>query len=134
MKMSNKAFAKTNRMVGVAIFAAMVVVLQLVATYIKFGPFAITLALTPIVVGAALYGSSAGLWLGGAFGAVVLAACITGGDPGGAYLWSVNPFFTAVICLGKALGPGSSRRLYTPRPRRKTSTRASCSPPCSARL
>jgi uncharacterized membrane protein len=104
--MSNKALAKTNRMVGAAIFAAMVVVLQLVATYIKFGPFAITLALTPIVVGAALYGSSTGLWLGGAFGAVVLAACITGGDPGGAYLWSINPFFTAVICLGKGLGAG----------------------------
>jgi uncharacterized membrane protein len=93
-------------MVGAAIFAAMVVALQLVATYIKFGPFAITLALTPIVVGAALYGSSAGLWLGGAFGAVVLAACLTGGDPGGAYLWSLNPFFTAIICLGKGLGAG----------------------------
>jgi uncharacterized membrane protein len=104
--MSKKALAKTSRMVGVAIFAAMVIVLTLVATYIKFGPFSITLALTPIVVGAALYGPSAGLWLGGAFGAMVLAGCITGGDPGGAYLWGINPLFTAVICLGKGLGAG----------------------------
>lgn len=54
------------------LLTAIVVVLQLVASTIKIGPFSITLALVPIVVGAALYGKFAGAWLGGVFGLMVL--------------------------------------------------------------
>ena len=50
---------KTQRMVGLAIFTAIIIVLQLVSTFIKFGPFSITLAMIPIVVGAAVYGAGA---------------------------------------------------------------------------
>lgn len=96
----------TRRLVGMGIFTAMVVVLQVFATFVKFGPFSITLALAPIVVGAALYGPKAGAWLGAAFGAVVLIMCILGADIGGAILWNVNPAVTAVLCIVKGGAAG----------------------------
>ncbi len=64
---------KTKKVVGIGLFTAIVVVLQLVASSIKFGPFSITLTLAPIIIGAALYGIGAGAWLGLVFGGMVLA-------------------------------------------------------------
>lgn len=64
---------KTKKIVGIGLFTAIVVVLQLVASTIKFGPFSITLTLAPIIIGAALYGMGAGAWLGLVFGGMVLA-------------------------------------------------------------
>ena len=46
----------TKNMVGVALFTAIVVVLQLLGGGIKFGMFYISLVLLPIVVGSAVYG------------------------------------------------------------------------------
>ncbi|MPM29011.1 hypothetical protein SDC9_75549 [bioreactor metagenome] len=96
----------TRRLVGMSIFTAMVVVLQIFATFVKFGPFSITLALAPIVVGAALYGPKAGAWLGAAFGAVVLIMCIVAADIGGSILWNVNPAVTAILCIVKGCAAG----------------------------
>lgn len=96
-----RASEKTRRLTGLALLTAIIVVLQVVATFIKFGPFPITLALAPIIIGAALYGPKSGAYLGGVFGVVVLLACIMGWDAGGSILWNANPFLTAVICLGK---------------------------------
>lgn len=96
-----KASEKTRRLTGMALLTAIIIVLQVVASFVKFGPFSITLALAPIIIGAALYGASAGAWLGFVFGMVVLIACILGWDMGGSILWNANPFFTAVICLAK---------------------------------
>ena len=60
---------KTKNMVGVALFTAIVVVLQLLAVGLRaLGLFSISLVLVPIVVGAAVYGWKAGAWLGFAFG------------------------------------------------------------------
>ena len=67
----------TKKLVGVALFTAIVVVLQLIGSGIKLGPFSISLVLVPIVVGAALYGKSAGAWLGFVFGFVVLLTLST---------------------------------------------------------
>lgn len=101
-----RASEKTRRLTGLALLTAIVAVLQVVATFIKFGPFPITLALAPIIIGAALFGPKAGAYLGGVFGFVVLLACIMGWDPGGSVLWNANPFLTAVICLGKGILAG----------------------------
>lgn len=102
----SKSTEKTRRLVGMSIFTALVVVLQVFATFVKFGPFSITLALTPIIVGAALYGPKAGAWLGGVFGVVVLIMCVVGADVGGAILWNVNPFATALLCIVKGAAAG----------------------------
>lgn len=50
-----RASEKTRRLTGLALMTAIIVVLQVVASFVKFGPFTITLALAPILIGAALY-------------------------------------------------------------------------------
>lgn len=97
---------KTRRLVGMAIFTAIVVVLQLLAGSIKIGPFAPSLVLIPVVIGAAVYGAGVGGWLGLVFGIVVLIACIAGTDVGGNLMWNYNPLVTAVICLVKGGAAG----------------------------
>jgi len=104
--MQNGTLSKTNRMVGTAILIALIIILQTFASFVKFGSFSITLALVPIVVGAAMYGAAAGAVLGGVFGAVVLLFCINGVDPGGNMLWAANPLLTALLCLVKGAAAG----------------------------
>src|SRR5699024_7713117 len=103
--MSNST-EKTRRLVGMSIFTALVIVLQLVATFVKIGTFPVTLTLVPVVIGAALYGAGVGAWPGFVFGAVVLVACIAGADQGGAILWNLNPLVTAALCLVKGAAAG----------------------------
>ena len=98
---------KTKTLVGMAIFTAIVVVLQLIASFVKFGFFTPSLVLIPIVIGTAIYGIKAGAWLGFVFGVVVLIACITGADGGGYLMWGVNPAVTALICVGKGVACGA---------------------------
>ncbi len=90
----------TKKIVGIGLMTAIVVVLQLLGSFIKFGVFSISLVLVPIIVGAALYGVGAGAWLGLAFGVTVLAS----GDAG-AFL-AVNPVGTAVTVLLKGVLAG----------------------------
>ncbi|MCH5314991.1 MAG: ECF transporter S component [Eubacterium sp.] len=90
----------TKKIAGLGLLTAIVVVLQLLGAFIRFGPFSISLVLIPIVVGAALYGKMAGAWLGLAFGVAVLAS----GDAG-AFL-AVNPVGTVATVLLKGLLAG----------------------------
>lgn len=94
-------YQKTRTLTGLAILTAIIVVLQIVASFVKFGPFSITLALAPIIIGAALYGSKAGAYLGGVFGLVVWIACVLGWDYGGNVLWTARPLVTFLLCLVK---------------------------------
>lgn len=71
MEKKEKKFS-TRTLVGMALFTALVIVLQFVSMAMRFGAFSITLTLVPIVVGAALYGKWAGAWLGFVFGVAVL--------------------------------------------------------------
>lgn len=96
-----RANEKTRRLTGLALLTAIIIVLQVVASFVKFGPFSITLALAPIIIGAALYGASAGAWLGGVFGVVVFIACVAGWDVGGNILFTANPFLTGILCIVK---------------------------------
>ena len=68
----NKKPMDVHTLTGVAIFTAIVIVLQLLGSFVRFGPFSISLVLIPIVVGSALYGPGAGAWLGFVFGMAVL--------------------------------------------------------------
>jgi len=90
----------TRTLTGLALFTAIVVVLQLLGSFIRFGPFSISLVLVPIVVGAALYGPAAGAWLGFVFGLVVLLS----GDA--AAFLAVNPLGTILTVLVKGAGAG----------------------------
>ena len=68
----DKASFSVPRIAGLGILTAITIVLQMLGSFIKFGPFSISLVLVPIVVGAALYGPVAGAWLGFVFSMVVL--------------------------------------------------------------
>ncbi|MBR3932618.1 MAG: ECF transporter S component [Clostridia bacterium] len=63
----------TKKLVLAALLTALVVILQLMGAFIRFGTFQISLVLIPIVIGAAECGASIGAWLGFVFGVVVLA-------------------------------------------------------------
>ena len=69
--MKNKSLS-AGTIAGLAILTAVVIILQLLGSFIHFGPFSISLVLIPIVVGAAVYGKWAGAWLGFVFSVVVL--------------------------------------------------------------
>lgn len=104
--MLTKTSSKVNRMVGLAIFIAIVVVLQVLGSFIRFGSFSVSLVLLPIVIGAALYGPAAGAILGGAFSVVVLINTINGTDAGANMLWVANPAMTAAVIMLKGILAG----------------------------
>ncbi len=85
-----------NTIVGVGVLTAVVVVLQLLSSVIKFGPFSITLALTAIIVGGAVYGIWAGAWLGFTMAVTVLLS----GDA--AFFMSLDVFGTLLTVLLKS--------------------------------
>ena len=84
----------TKTLVLGAILTALVIVLQCLGQFIRFGMFSISLVLIPIVIGAATCGPKISTWLGLVFGAVVLAT------DAGAFL-AVDVFGTVVTVLVK---------------------------------
>ncbi len=80
---------------GMGLMTAIVFVLQWLSGVITLGPFNITLALAPIIIGAAVYGTWAGAWLGFVFGGAVLIC-----GQAAAFL-PINPVGTIVTVLVK---------------------------------
>ena len=95
----------TGTLVGLGILTAIVVVLQFIASAIKFGPFSITLVLAPIIIGAAFYGWKAGAWLGAVFGITVLLS----GDA--AAFLTINAPGTIITCVLKGALAGAAAGL-----------------------
>lgn len=93
---------KTRRMAGLALFTALIVILQLLGSFIRFGPVSVSLVALPIVVGAAVYGGAAGLWLGFVFGMIVMLS----GDAAAFFAFSVPG--TLVTVLAKGIGCGAA--------------------------
>ncbi len=93
--MENTKKMSTKTMVLGAVLTALVVILQLMGAFVKFGPFSVSLVLIPIVIGAATCGTMVSSWLGLVFGLVVLL----NGDA--APFLAVNPLGTVVTVLLK---------------------------------
>lgn len=88
-----------KKLTGLALLTAVVVVLQVLTTLVaRAGMFSFTIALVPIVVGAALYGWKAGAWLGFVFGAVTLMDA--------AAFFAINIPGTIVTCIVKGTMAG----------------------------
>ena len=103
---------KTRRMVSFAMLTAIIIALQIVCTFIKFGPFSITLALAPIIVGAAIYGVGAGVYLGAVMGLVIFVTGLMGLDGGAvmamlSYGGWIGVVFTPIVCFGKSMAAGA---------------------------
>ena len=117
--MNRKRSEKIRAIVTVAVLAALVVVLQTVASGIRIGPFSVTLSLVPIIVGGALFGPLAGGFLGLVFSVVVLVSVLTGADAGGAIMLTVNPAATVIIVLVKGTAAGLAAGLISSKMRDK---------------
>ena len=81
------------------ILTALVVVLQYMGSFIKFGPFSISLVLIPIVIGAATCSVKISAWLGFVFSIVVLAL-----DASAFFAISVPGTVITVLAKGIACG------------------------------
>lgn len=99
MKATNKKMSTETMVLG-AILTALVIVLQLMGAFIRFGPFSISLVLIPIVIGAAMCGVGISSWLGLVFGIAVLIS----GDA--AAFLVVNAPGTIITVLAKGIGCG----------------------------
>ena len=101
---------KTERLAGLALMTAVIIVLQVFSTYltnVTANQISITFALVPIVMGAALYGVGAGAYLGAVFSATVLLLSVFGIEKSGAFLfYEVNPFLTALLIMLKGTAAG----------------------------
>lgn len=107
MQSNRSSLEKTKALVGMAIFTAIVVVLQVIATALgRMGLTPPSLVLIPIVIGSAVYGLKTGAWLGLVFGIVVLLAGVMGVDLFTAGMWNYNPLATAAICIVKGVAAG----------------------------
>ena len=98
--MENTKRMSTKTMVLGAVLTALVVILQLMGAFVKFGPFSVSLVLVPIVIGAATCGKGISAWLGLVFGLVVLL----NGDA--APFLAVNPLGTVITVLLKGTACG----------------------------
>lgn len=93
--MKNTRTMSTQTLVMGAVLTALVIILQLMGSFVKFGPFAISLVLIPIVIGTATCGKWVGSWLGFIFGLAVLLS----GDA--ALFMTVNVPGTIITVLAK---------------------------------
>lgn len=90
----------TRTMVLGALLTALVVILQFMGSFIKFGMFSISLVLIPIVIGAITCGKRMSTWLGLVFGAVVLAS----GDAAAFLVVNAPGTIITVLLKGVACG------------------------------
>ncbi len=100
MTKSKNKKEKIQLLVLGALLTAVVIVLQLLGAFIRFGPFSISLVLIPIVIGASMCGVGIATWLGLVFGAVVLLS----GDAAAFLQLSVFGTVVTVLLKGALAG------------------------------
>ncbi len=100
--MTNSEKRKENiRIITVgAVLTALVIILQFMGAFIRFGVFSVSLVLVPIVIGAATCSVGVSAWLGFVFGVVVLLS----GDA--APFMSINMVGTIITVLVKGTACG----------------------------
>lgn len=95
---------KLYKMVGTALFAAVVVLFQLTLGLITVGTVNLNFVLVPIALSGILFGAFSGAITGFAFGLTVFFQCITGAQgPFGSALFSINPYYTFIACAARGL-------------------------------
>lgn len=100
--MTKKSSLDIRKITYLALFTALVFLLQFISLFMRGPMFSLTFVLVPIVIAVALCGFSAGSWLGLVFGVAVLAT----GDAN-AFL-AIDPFGTVVVVLLKGLLAGTA--------------------------
>lgn len=95
-----------QKLTGMAVLTAIIIILQIAGGGIHVGPVSISLVLIPIVTGAVLYGPLAGMILGAVFGIVVLIMIFLGMDPASMAMMQFNAGATIITCLVKGMLAG----------------------------
>lgn len=98
--MNTSTKARIRTMVLLALFTAIVAVLQLMGVAIRFGTFAVSMVGVPVVIGGALMGPMAGAWLGLVFGITVLVS----GDAALFLTWDPAATIAIVLLKGTLAG------------------------------
>ena len=94
---------ETVKLTGIAILSALIIVLQSLSNFVSFGAVSITLALTPIIIGAAVYGPTVGAMLGFVLSCIVLVSGLLGWDKGFVLmLMDMSPIGVLVIIFVKS--------------------------------
>lgn len=88
---------KSKKIAMAGVFSAIIIVLQLIGTFVKFGPVNINLALAPIIIGAALYGRRFSLLLGTVLGVFIAIMGAFGWD--GGFVLSLATYHPVIIYL-----------------------------------
>ena len=99
-------FFTAKNIAYLAVLLALVIALQALGGTIAIGVVQLNFTLIPIVVGAILFGSLAGAFLGFACGVVVLVQVIMGLAPFYVVIWAYNPFVTILTCIIKTTAAG----------------------------
>lgn len=92
----NKTHLSIQKITGVALLGAIMIVLQVVGNFIAIGPVSINLSLVPIALCAILYGPLSGALLGFFSGVLVLFAPSTA-----AVFMPISVIGTVLVCLLK---------------------------------
>ena len=95
-----KKSVDVTKLTYIALFTAIVAVLQMVGAFIRFGMFSVSLVLVPIVIGSALCGKWSGAWLGFVFSIAVLVS----GDAAFFLTLSIPGTIVTVIVKGTVAG------------------------------
>ncbi len=90
---------RTVRLAITGLFTALIILMAFTPLgYLRTAGAEITFIVIPVALGAILLGPTGGALLGGIFGLTSFIQCF-GFSAFGATLLSINPFFTAVVCL-----------------------------------
>ncbi len=90
---------RTMKLVQMAMLSAIIILMAFTPLgYLKVGTLSITFIMIPVVIGAIVLGPSYGAILGGLFGITSFIQCF-GLEPFGTALFSINPFYTFIICM-----------------------------------
>jgi uncharacterized membrane protein len=104
--MGKSKFFSSKNITGIAVFLALVIVLQAFGGTISIGAVQLNFTLIPIVLGAILFGATAGAILGFACGVVVLIQVVMGAVPFYALIWANDPVVTLFTCIVKTTVAG----------------------------
>ena len=90
---------RTRTLVQLAFLTAIMILMDLTHLgMIPIGSFFITSYIIPVAIGAIMIGQIGGAVLGFVFGILSFITCF-GSDPTGVFLYNVNPFLTAILCI-----------------------------------
>lgn len=97
--MKNKRKDKLYKLTLTSLLTALIILMSFTPLgYLNIGAVSITFMTIPVVVGAVTQGPVIGMFLGIVFGITSFIQALKG-DPFGSALLSINPLFTAILCI-----------------------------------